>query len=96
MIDEGKKVIVTGCLSQKHDKDLKDAIPELAGMIGTSNLKDVVKIVDDIAKGKEYESIIDKDPKYIYPEDIERQQITVGASSYLKSEKDVIINADTV
>ena len=84
MIDEGKKVIVTGCLSQKHDKDLKDAIPELAGMIGTSNLKDVVKIVDDIDKGKEYESIIDKDPKYIYPEDIERQQITVGASSYLK------------
>lgn len=84
MIYEGKKVIVTGCLSQKHDKDLKDAIPELAGMIGTSNLKDVVKIVDDIAKGKEYESIIDKDPKYIYPEDIERQQITVGASSYLK------------
>lgn len=84
MIDEGKKVIVTGCLSQKHDKDLKDAIPELAGMIGTSNLKDVVKIVDDITKGKEYESIIDKDPKYIYPEDIERQQITVGASSYLK------------
>ena len=84
MIDEGKKVIVTGCLSQKHDKDLKDAIPELAGMIGTSNLKDVVKIVDDIARGKEYESIIDKDPKYIYPEDIERQQITVGASSYLK------------
>lgn len=84
MIDEEKKVIVTGCLSQKHDKDLKDAIPELAGMIGTSNLKDVVKIVDDIAKGKEYESIIDKDPKYIYPEDIERQQITVGASSYLK------------
>ena len=84
MIDEGKKVIVTGCLSQKHDKDLKDAIPELAGMIGTSNLRDVVKIVDDIAKGEEYESIIDKDPKYIYPEDIERQQITVGASSYLK------------
>lgn len=84
MIDEGKKVIVTGCLSQKHDKDLKDAIPELAGMIGTSNLIDVVKIVDDIAKGEEYESIIDKDPKYIYPEDIERQQITVGASSYLK------------
>lgn len=84
MIDEGKKVIVTGCLSQKHDKDLKDAIPELAGMIGTSNLKDVVKIVDDIAKGEGYESIIDKDPKYIYPEDIERQQITVGASSYLK------------
>ena len=53
MIDEGKKVIVTGCLSQKHDKDLKEAIPELSGMIGTSNLKDIVKIIEDIAKGTE-------------------------------------------
>lgn len=84
MIEEGKKVIVTGCLSQKHDKDLKEAIPELSGMIGTSNLKDVVKIVDDIAKGQEYESIIDKTPEYHYLEDIPRQQITMGASSYLK------------
>ncbi len=84
MIEEGKKVIVTGCLSQKHDKDLKEAIPELSGMIGTSNLKDVVKIVDDIAKGQEYESIIDETPEYHYPEDIPRQQITMGASSYLK------------
>lgn len=84
MIEEGKKVIVTGCLSQKHDKDLKEAIPELSGMIGTSNLKDVVKIVDDIAKGQEYESIIDETPEYHYLEDIPRQQITMGASSYLK------------
>ena len=84
MIDEGKKVIVTGCLSQKHDKDLKEAIPELSGMIGTSNLKDIVKIIEDIAKGTEYESIIEEKPEYHYLEDIPRQQITMGASSYLK------------
>jgi ribosomal protein S12 methylthiotransferase len=84
MLKNGKKVIVTGCLSQKHDKDLKEAIPELSGMIGTANLKDVVKIIDDITHGKEYESIIDKKPEYAYPEDVERQQITMGASSYIK------------
>lgn len=84
MIDNGKKVIVTGCLSQKHDKDLKEAIPELAGMIGTSNLKDVVKIIEDLEKGEEYQSLIDDKPKYIYPEEVERQQITMGASSYIK------------
>ena len=27
MVDAGKKVIVTGCLSQKHNQELKDAIP---------------------------------------------------------------------
>lgn len=84
MIEQGKKVIVTGCLSQKHNQDLKDAIPELAGMIGTSNLQDIVKIVESIEKGEEYKSIIEEKPKYIYPETIERQQITMGASSYLK------------
>ena len=84
MINAGKKVIVSGCLSQKYNDELKDAIPELSGMIGTSNLKDVIKIIDDLADGKEYESIINTNPKYIYPEDIERQQITMGASSYIK------------
>ena len=54
MIEEGKKVIVSGCLSQKHKKDLKNAIPELSGMIGTSNLKDIEKIVDNIVKSNDY------------------------------------------
>lgn len=84
MIDSGKKVIVAGCLSQKHDKDLKEAIPELSGMIGTSNLKDIIKVVEEIAQGKDFKSLIDKNPEYHYPEEVERQQITVGASSYLK------------
>ena len=84
MVNKGKKVIVAGCLSQKHQEDLKNAMPEISGMIGTSNLYDIVKIIRKISAGKEYESIIEKQPKYIYPEDITRQQITVGASSYLK------------
>lgn len=84
MAKQGKKVIVAGCLSQKYQQELKDAIPELAGMIGTANIKDIVKVVDDIAKGKEYESIINTKPHYTYPEDVKRQQVTVGASSYLK------------
>ena len=84
MIEEGKKVIVSGCLSQKHKKDLKNAIPELAGMIGTSNLKDIEKIVDNIVKSNDYLEIVPENPEYIYPEDITRQQVTMGASSYLK------------
>lgn len=84
MIDKGKKVIVAGCLSQKHKEELKEAIPELSGMIGTSNLYDIVKVIKKITGGNKYESLINEKPQYIYPEDIKRQQITVGASSYLK------------
>ena len=84
MIDEGKKVIVAGCLSQKYNEELKKAIPEISGMIGAKNVKDILNIIDSINSGKSYKSTVNNDIKYIYPEDVERQQITVGASSYIK------------
>lgn len=84
LINAGKKVIVSGCLSQKHKEDLKQAIPEISGMIGTTNLKDIVKVVKDIENSGIYDSIINDAPQYTYPEEIQRQQITMGASSYIK------------
>ena len=84
MIQNGKKVIVTGCLPQKYKGELKKAIPEISGMIGTSEIKDIVDIVDKIAGNKSYTEKVSEKPEYIYPENIERQQITVGASSYIK------------
>ena len=82
MVDAGKKVIVAGCLAQKHKNDLKKAIPEICGMIGATNPADIIEVLKDLSK--ENNSVIQNVPKYIYPEDIERQQITVGASSYIK------------
>lgn len=84
MVDEGKNVIVAGCLSQKHNQELKNAIPEIAGMIGTSNIEDIIKIVDNLENNGEYKSLVCENPEYHYLENVERQQITMGASSYLK------------
>lgn len=84
MVDEGKQVIVAGCLSQKHNQELKNAIPEIAGMIGTSNIEDIIKIVDNLENNGEYKSLVCENPEYHYLENVERQQITMGASSYLK------------
>lgn len=78
----GKKVIVTGCLPQKYKGELKKAIPEIAGMVGTSDIKEIVNVVEQVANG--YVSKVSEKPDYLYPENIERQQITVGASSYIK------------
>ena len=83
MVDADKKVIVTGCLSQKHAQELKNAIPEICAVVGTT---DFIKIADVIKKVEQGEFVneVSKEPNYIYPEDVERQQITMGASSYLK------------
>ena len=84
MVNSGKKVIVTGCLPQKYKGELKKAIPEISGMVGTSDLKEIVNVIDSISKNDNYSEKISEQPEYIYPENIERQQITVGSSSYLK------------
>ena len=86
MINDGKKVIVTGCLPQKHKNELKEAIPEICAMIGTSDLKEIVSIVERVMNENEQEYIakISEKPEYIYPESVKRQQITMGASSYIK------------
>lgn len=85
MVNENKKVIITGCLPQKHKQELKEAIPEAIAMLGTTDIKKIVEVVKKVDNHNEdfiYE-ITDK-PQYIYPENIERQQITIGSSSYIK------------
>ena len=83
MVDAGKKVIVTGCLSQKHAQELKDAIPEISAVVGTTDFIKIAEVIKKVEQG-EFVNEVNKNPNYIYPENIERQQITMGASSYLK------------
>lgn len=86
MVDDGKRVIVTGCLPQKYKEELKEAIPEVCAMIGTSDIKEIVSVVEQVLnkQNDEYVAKISEKPEYIYPENVKRQQITVGASSYVK------------
>lgn len=84
MVNEGKKVIVTGCLSQKHSDELKKAIPEISAMVGATDFPKIVEVIKSLEKDGKYVQKVNPNPEYIYPENIERQQITVGASSYIK------------
>ena len=82
LIDKGKKVIVMGCLSQKHPEELKEEIPEIKAVVGTTDFTKIIEVLKKI--DKEYVCEVSEKPEYIYPENIERQQITMGASSYIK------------
>ncbi len=84
MINEGKKVIIAGCLAQKHGDELKKAIPEISGMIGATDFGKIVDVIKSIENGEEYVQEVNETPEYNYPETVTRQQITVGSSSYIK------------
>lgn len=73
-----KKIVVAGCLAQKYKKELIDLMPEISSLVGVSDLDDVVgAFLDDKVYVKE-------NPRYVYPEDVERAHITIGASAYIK------------
>ena len=79
MINKGKRIILTGCLVQKHKEKLQELLPEVKNYIGTDEYDKIVEAVEN----KEYCNISEK-PEYCYREDVEREQITVGSSSYIK------------
>ena len=81
MINDGKKVIIAGCLAQKHGEELKKAIPEISALVGTTDFTKIINVIKAIEDGKEYIEEVSNQPEYIYPENIKRQQITVGSSS---------------
>ena len=84
MINSGKKIIITGCLAQKYQKELQELIPEAMGFVGTSEIDNIADVVKKIIKTKKTIYKVNENPEYYYPEDVERQQITMGASTYVK------------
>ena len=64
----GKKVVVAGCLPQKYKGDLKKAIPEISGIVGTSDIKEIVNVVEQVAENNNYIAKVSEKPDYIYPE----------------------------
>jgi ribosomal protein S12 methylthiotransferase len=84
MINAGKKVIIAGCLPQKYKQELKELIPEALAFIGTSDLDKIVDVIKKVTKNKEVDYEVNELPEYNYPEGITRQQITMGASTYIK------------
>lgn len=79
LIARKKRVILTGCLVQKHKEDLPKLLPEIKNYIGVCEYDKII----DALENKEYINISET-PEYCYREDINREQITVGSSSYIK------------
>lgn len=84
MINLGKKVIITGCLPQKHQNDLKALIPEAAGFLGTSEVEKIVDVVKNIKNSSAKNYFVSDNPLCKYPENFDRVHITVGSSAYIK------------
>ncbi len=81
--DEGrlKKLLVTGCLTQRYPDDIRTELPEVDGMLGTGSYTDVVAAVNELMQGERAEHFGDIHRTY---EDGERMVTTPPYTAFLK------------
>lgn len=46
-----KYIILAGCLAERYSKELLEEIDDIDGVIGTGNIKDIIKIIHELEKG---------------------------------------------
>lgn len=76
-----KKLLVTGCLTQRYPDDIREELPEVDGMLGTGSYTDVVQAVEELMAGEKAEHFGNIHRTY---EDGERLVTTPPYTAYLK------------
>ena len=47
-----KKILVSGCMSERYGEDVPTELPEVDGILGTGSYKDIVEAIEDVMRGK--------------------------------------------
>lgn len=77
------KIVMAGCMVQRHREEVLEALPEVSAAIGSGDLKDIVKVVERVLDNERF-TVISEKPTYSYDEVLPRMQATMGPSSFVK------------
>ncbi len=77
----GPRLVVTGCLAERHDADLRREIPEIDATLGTGQIPEIVAAVEGRATTVDRTS---KRPEWIYDADSPRLQSTASHTAFVK------------
>lgn len=89
LADEGKKLIVTGCMAQRFKGDIFDELPEAQAVVGTGNIAQILDVVKEVTRnindGKDSKIVkVDNVPTAVADASMPRIKTQVGPSAYLK------------
>jgi len=81
----GQKLIVSGCMSQRFARDLREEMPEVDAFIGLDQVKELGTIVESVmAKSDVDLAFTETRPTYIPDYDTPRFRLTPAHSAYVK------------
>jgi ribosomal protein S12 methylthiotransferase len=85
LADQGKELIIAGCMAQHFKHELLDEIPEARALVGTGDIASIVEVITAIANDSSLRVVQVSDTPNDYQDDVLPRMLTgVGASAYLK------------
>ncbi len=83
LAEQGKEIIIAGCLAQHFQEELLHSIPEAKAIIGTGDYQHIVRVLQRI-RGGEVVNQVSKVPTFVGDENLPRYRTTGNAVAYLK------------
>jgi len=80
-----EKLVCAGCMSERYREALLEEVPEVDGLLGSSNFQDMPALLDDLYAGRGSRVVrLLKKPHYAHYEQQERVQTTPAPYVYVK------------
>ena len=80
-----EKLVCAGCMTERYRESLMDEVPEIDGLLGSSNFQELPGLLNELYQGRATRGVrLQPKPHYTHFEQRERIRTTPGAMAYVK------------
>ena len=83
LAEQGKELIIAGCLAQHFQQELLDSLPEAKAIVGTGDYQHIVSVLERVEAGERVHQV-SANPSFVGDEHLPRYRTTSEAVAYLK------------
>mgnify|MGYP001205496968 FL=1 len=83
LAEQGKELIIAGCLAQHFQEELLESLPEAKAIVGTGDYQHIVEVLERVEAGERVNRV-SKNPTFVGDETLPRYRTTGEAVAYLK------------
>ena len=83
LAEQGKELIIAGCLAQHFQEELLDSLPEAKAIVGTGDYQHIVSVLERVEAGERVNQV-SAIPTFVADEHLPRYRTTSEAVAYLK------------
>ena len=83
LAEQGKQIIIAGCLAQHFQEELLDSLPEARAIVGTGDYQHIVEVLQRVEAGERVNRV-SATPTFVGDEHLPRYRTTSEAVAYLQ------------